>query len=104
MRVLVLGSGGREHALVWAIGRSPLVDEVLCAPGSDGIGRHGRCAEAQLQSPDSVVDLVKREDVQLVVVGIRGWLGQQPFDLCAEHVVAGAFPEDEGRTLLFRKQ
>ena len=69
MRVLVLGSGGREHALVWAIGRSPLVDEVLCAPGSDGIGRHGRCAEAQLQSPDSVVDLVKREDVQLVVVG-----------------------------------
>ena len=69
MRVLVLGSGGREHALVWAIGRSPLVDEVLCAPGSDGIGRHGRCAEARLASPDSVVELVKREDVQLVVVG-----------------------------------
>ena len=69
MRVLVLGSGGREHALVWAIGKSPLVEEVLCAPGSDGIGRHGRCAEAKLDSAGSVVELAQREDVRLVVIG-----------------------------------
>ena len=69
MRVLVLGSGGREHAVIWAIARSPLVDEVLCAPGSDGIGRHGRCAKADPGDASSVLELVKREGVGLVVVG-----------------------------------
>jgi phosphoribosylamine--glycine ligase len=69
MRVLVLGSGGREHALAWAIARSPLVDEVLCAPGSDGIARHARCIEADLADARSILELVKREDAALVVVG-----------------------------------
>lgn len=69
MRVLVLGSGGREHALTWAIARSPLVDEVLCAPGSDGIASHARCVEADLADATSILELVKREDAALVVVG-----------------------------------
>ncbi len=69
MRVLVLGSGGREHALAWAIGRSPLVDEVLCAPGSDGIAQHARCVPVAVNDPAAVVDLARHEDVQLVVVG-----------------------------------
>lgn len=69
MRVLVLGSGGREHALAWAIARSPLVDEVLCAPGSDGIARHARCVGVDLADATSILDLVKREDAALVVVG-----------------------------------
>ena len=42
MKLLVVGSGGREHALVWKIARSPLVEQVLAAPGSDGIGAHRR--------------------------------------------------------------
>ena len=69
MRVLVLGSGGREHALAWAIARSPLVEEVLCAPGSDGIARHARCVGVDLADATSILELVKREDAALVVVG-----------------------------------
>jgi len=69
MRVLVLGSGGREHALVWAIERSPLVEQVLCAPGSDAIGQLARCVALDASDPDRVCELALREQVQLVVVG-----------------------------------
>ena len=69
MRILVLGSGGREHALCWAIARSPRVDTVLCAPGSDGIARDARVLPVDLADNRAVVDLAKREGVDLVVVG-----------------------------------
>jgi phosphoribosylamine--glycine ligase len=69
MRVLVLGSGGREHALVWAIGRSPLVDDVICAPGSDGIARHARVLPLLATDPGAVAALAKHEGADLVVIG-----------------------------------
>ncbi len=69
MRVLVLGSGGREHALAWAIGRSPRVEEVLCAPGSDGIRADARVLPVDPGDADAVVALARRESVALVVVG-----------------------------------
>jgi phosphoribosylamine--glycine ligase len=69
MRILVLGSGGREHALCWAIARSPRVDTVLCAPGSDGIARDARVLPVDLADNRAVVDLAKREGVDLAVVG-----------------------------------
>jgi len=69
MRVLVLGSGGREHALAWAIGKSPLVDEVLCAPGSDGIALDARVLPVDPCDARAVLELVKREGVDFVVVG-----------------------------------
>ncbi|MFI5314364.1 MAG: phosphoribosylamine--glycine ligase [Myxococcota bacterium] len=69
MRVLVLGSGGREHALAWAIRRSPLVDEVVCAPGSDGIALDARVRAVDPFDARAVLELVKRESVSLVVIG-----------------------------------
>jgi phosphoribosylamine--glycine ligase len=69
MRVLVLGSGGREHALAWAIGKSPLVEEVLCAPGSDGIAQDARVLPVDPQDARAVLELVKRESVSFVVIG-----------------------------------
>ena len=69
MRVLVLGSGGREHALAWAIARSPIVDEVLCAPGSDGIAADARVIGIDASDSRALIELVKREGVSLVVVG-----------------------------------
>ena len=69
MRVLVLGSGGREHALVWAVGRSPLTEEVLCAPGSAGIEADARVLPVELADPAAVVALAQSERADLVVVG-----------------------------------
>ena len=69
MRVLVVGGGGREHALVWKLAGSPEVTEVICAPGNGGIARHARCVPLRVEDVDAVVALAVREKVDLVVVG-----------------------------------
>jgi len=70
VRVLILGSGGREHALAWKIARSPLVEQVLAAPGSDGMAREARCLpEVAAGDVAAVSALARGEGVDLVVVG-----------------------------------
>ena len=69
MKVLILGSGGREHALAWAVARSPRVTEVVCAPGNGGIAQTARCVPVDLKSLDDMVRLVEAESPQLTVVG-----------------------------------
>jgi phosphoribosylamine--glycine ligase len=69
MRVLVIGGGGREHAIVRALGRSPQVDELLCAPGNAGIAADARCLDLDPGDVGAVVDAAVAEDVGLVVVG-----------------------------------
>jgi phosphoribosylamine--glycine ligase len=70
MRVLVVGSGGREHALAWKIASSPLVDRVLAAPGSDAIAAHATCfPEVAAGDIDGIVELARVQEVDLVVVG-----------------------------------
>ncbi|MGF1452004.1 MAG: phosphoribosylamine--glycine ligase [Opitutales bacterium] len=69
MRVLVLGSGGREHALVKACLGSPLAAEVLAAPGNAGMADEVRCAPVDLSAPEAVVALAQAERADLVIVG-----------------------------------
>ena len=69
MKVLVVGSGGREHALAWKIARSPLVDEVICAPGNAGIASVARCVQVGAGDIDGIRELARVEHVDLVVVG-----------------------------------
>ena len=70
MDVLVVGSGGREHALAWKIAQSPLVRRVLAAPGSAGLAREAICfPEVGVGDADALVRLSKRESVDLVVIG-----------------------------------
>ncbi len=69
MRVLVVGGGGREHALVWGLARDPDVDGVLAAPGNVGIAREARCVPVVADDVASMADLVEREGVDLTVVG-----------------------------------
>jgi len=70
MIVLVVGSGGREHALAWKIAQSPLVERVLAAPGSAGLSREALCfPEVGVSDVDALVALCTRESVDLVVIG-----------------------------------
>jgi phosphoribosylamine--glycine ligase len=69
VRVLVVGSGGREHALAWALARSPQVEEVVCAPGNPGMAAVGRCLPLDAADPAAVAALADDLDAGLVVVG-----------------------------------
>jgi phosphoribosylamine---glycine ligase len=69
VRVLVVGGGGREHALAWSLVRSPLVDDLLAAPGNAGIEQIARCVPVNAEDVAGIVDLVEREGVDLTVVG-----------------------------------
>ncbi|MBN1879533.1 phosphoribosylamine--glycine ligase [bacterium] len=69
MKILVIGSGGREHALAWKLRQSPLVSELLVAPGNAGISRDARCIPVQVNRMDDIVELARQSDIDLVVVG-----------------------------------
>lgn len=68
-RILILGAGGREHALAWRLSRDPEQPEVIVAPGNDGIGRWFRRIELADTDPAAVVRAATREQVSLVVIG-----------------------------------
>ena len=69
MNVLVIGSGGREHALCWALAASPLVNKLVCAPGNAGIGQVAKLAPVNPLDLDAVLQLCRDEHVDFVVVG-----------------------------------
>jgi phosphoribosylamine---glycine ligase len=69
MRILVVGSGGREHALCWAISASPLVDKLYCAPGNAGIAREAECVPIGVMDFAGIIAFCERETIDFVVVG-----------------------------------
>jgi phosphoribosylamine--glycine ligase len=69
MKILVIGGGGREHALVWALCKSPSVKEVVAAPGNGGIAEIARCLPVDTNNLHAMVDLVAIEKPDLTVVG-----------------------------------
>jgi phosphoribosylamine--glycine ligase len=69
MHILLLGSGGREHALAWKIAASPLVTKLWCAPGNAGIAREAECVVLDVANHAAVIDFCKKNAVELVVVG-----------------------------------
>ncbi len=69
MKILVVGSGGREHALVWKIKQSKRVDKVYCAPGNAGISRLADCVDIKVTDVDALLQFAKKEGIDLTVVG-----------------------------------
>src|SRR5258706_4997514 len=69
MHILLLGSGGREHALAWKIAASPLVTKLWCAPGNAGIAREAECVALDIADHAVVIDFCRTNAVDFVVVG-----------------------------------
>src|ERR1700757_3703777 len=69
MHILLLGSGGREHALAWKIAASPLVTKLWCTPGNAEIAREAECVALDVADHTAVIDFCKTNQVELVVVG-----------------------------------
>ena len=85
MKVLVIGSGGREHALVWKIAQSPLVEKVFCAPGNPGIGRIAENVDIKVDDLPGLLSFAKRENIGLTVVGPELPLSMGVVDLLEEY-------------------
>ena len=69
MKVLVIGGGGREHAICWKLSKSPKVDELYCAPGNAGIAEVAKCVDIGAMDFEKIADFAKKEAFDLVVVG-----------------------------------
>jgi phosphoribosylamine--glycine ligase len=68
LKILVVGSGGREHALIWKIAKSPMVDKIYCAPGNGGISRLAECIPLKAMDIEGIVAFSKEHKIDLVVV------------------------------------
>jgi len=100
VRVLIVGSGGREHALAWKIAQSPRVERVLAAPGSEGMARVADCfPKTSGENAAALGDLCKRESVDLVVVGPEAPLAGGVADRLRERGLAVFGPSREAAKL-----
>jgi phosphoribosylamine---glycine ligase len=108
MKVLVLGNGGREHALVWKLRQSPRVSKLYCAPGNGGIGEEAECLPVDLKSLDSIIKLAQELQPDLTVVGpelpltlgvvdefmLRGWPVFGPTKAAAQLEASKSFAKE----------
>jgi phosphoribosylamine--glycine ligase len=99
MKVLVFGSGGREHALAWKIAQSPLVSEVISAPGNPGCAKVGRCLPVDMTDMAAMVAMAVREQPGLVVVGPEAPLAAGLVDLLAKFSIPAFGPSAKAAAL-----
>ena len=69
MNILILGSGGREHALAWAVAQNPKCDQLFCAPGNAGIEQVAECVALNAEDGDAVIEFCGQESIDFVIIG-----------------------------------
>ena len=70
MKVLIVGSGGREHAIAWKVAQSPKVDKIYCAPGNAGIEEYAQCVPIGAMEFEKLAAFAKEEKIDLTVIGM----------------------------------
>ncbi len=70
MKVLIVGSGGREHAIAWSVSRSERVDQIYCAPGNAGIGQIAECVPISPMDFEALADFAEKEKIDLTIIGM----------------------------------
>lgn len=70
MKILVVGSGGREHAIAWKIAQSPRVEKIYCAPGNAGIAEYAECVDISAMDFDGLAAFAKEKEIDLTVIGM----------------------------------
>lgn len=70
MKILVVGGGGREHAIIWKIKQSPLVDKIYCAPGNAGISELAECVPIGVMEFNKLIDFVKENNIDYTIIGM----------------------------------
>ena len=70
MDILIVGSGGREHAIAWAAAKSPKADKIYCAPGNAGIAEFAECVDIKAMEFDKLVAFAKEKQIGLTIIGM----------------------------------
>ncbi|MCI7739904.1 MAG: phosphoribosylamine--glycine ligase [Lachnospiraceae bacterium] len=70
MKVLIVGSGGREHAIAWSVAKSPKVTKIYCAPGNAGIAEYAECVNIGAMEFDKLVAFAKENEIDLTIIGM----------------------------------
>ena len=70
MKVLIVGSGGREHAIAWSVAKSSKVDKIYCAPGNAGIAEYAECADIGAMEFEKLAAFAKEKEIDLTIVGM----------------------------------
>lgn len=70
MKVLIVGSGGREHAIAWSVAQSSKVDKIYCAPGNGGISQYAECVSIGAMEFDKLADFAKDKEIDLTIIGM----------------------------------
>ena len=99
MKVLVIGSGGREHSLCWAIAKSDKCDELYCAPGNAGIDQVAITVPITVDDLDAIMDFVHDNGIDFVVVGPEGPLVAGLVGPAGIHRHQGLWPHRAGRRI-----
>ncbi len=96
MKVMVIGSGGREHALVWKLSESKQIDVIYCVPGNGGIEDMAECVQIDVNNFDGLISFAKKEDIGLVVVGPENPLAEGIVDAFNKEDIPIFGPVKEG--------
>jgi len=99
MKILVVGSGGREHALVWKIAQSPLVTKIYAAPGNAGIASLAQCVDITVDNLEGLADFAAKEKIDLTVVGPEAPLCRGVVDLFKERKLRAFGPTKDAAEL-----
>ena len=70
MKVLIVGSGGREHAIAWSVSQSKKVDKIYCAPGNGGISQIAECVDIAAMEFDKLADFAEKNEIDLTIIGM----------------------------------
>ncbi len=99
MRIMIVGGGGREHALAWKIAQSPLVEEIICVPGNAGISGLARCIEPEKGDVEELALIAQNQEVDLTLVGPEDPLVEGIVDVFRNKGLCILGPEKEASRL-----
>ena len=82
MKVLIVGGGGREHAIAWKVAQSKKVDKMYCAPGNAGIAELAECVNIGVMETEKLAEFAAQEKIDLTIIGPDDSLGAGVVDVC----------------------